>query len=249
MNRKRLLSKLLSNGFAPLGANFFVKIIRKGSWYFGTGVLVTPNGAMQFKAAEHIPDHAAKALAVHLPEAQKAAIVAGFPDDLDEMSVAGFGDWLKRKSRGFRKAVKGVGKGFRRKVNKTAKALARMKIVKTLQRAKMKILQSPIADVGMGAASAALSAFGIPPNVSRAAMQHARDVQVDRLKHGGWLGLTARATGKGGLRGAMREGMQRHKRAGMAAARSLIPGLKSQAGRRVRGHANKALKRAWQGGW
>jgi hypothetical protein len=245
MNRQRLTKVLLGKGFSPLGRGFFAKLQRKGNWYFGTGVLVTSDGVMQFKCAEHVPDSVPEAVAVHVPAVTKAAAVSGLADDFDELEVGAFGDRLRRRSRGFRKAVKGLGKSFRRKVNKTAKAIARAKVVKTLQRAKMKALQSPIADAAMGAGAAALSAFGIPPNVAKAAMQHARDVQVDRLKHGGWAGMTARATGPGGLRGVIREGAQRHARAGRRAMGSLVPGVQAQA----QDSAEAALRRAFKGAW
>jgi hypothetical protein len=159
------------------------------------------------------------ACAYYLPEARRVVVGAMAP----ELSRVGY----EIGRRGFKRGlVRRFGKRFKKRLNRLAKKLAGLRVLKGLRAAYAKVLQSPVASFAVKAASGALSAFGVPPKVSQLVLNAARNATVDRLKNGGWAGFAARATGKGGLRGAIREGAIRQGRAFARSARqTFLPGI------------------------
>ena len=100
--------------------------------------------------------------------------------------------------------------GFRKKVQKAAGRLARGKVMKKLRAAKVKILQSPLADAATSMAARALQAYGVPPQVTKMALNTAREAGIDRGKAGGYAGMIQRATKPGAKRGTLaREALRR----------------------------------------
>ncbi len=100
--------------------------------------------------------------------------------------------------------------GFRKKVQKAAGRLARGKVMKKLRAAKVKILQSPLADAATTMAAKALQAYGVPPQVTKMALNTAREAGIDRAKAGGYAGMIQRATKQGAKRGTLaREALRR----------------------------------------
>ncbi len=114
---------------------------------------------------------------------------------------------------------------FRQRVNKAAGRLARGKVMKKLRNAKVKILQSPLADAATSMAAKALEAYGVPPQVTKMALNTAREAGIDRGKKGGWAGMAMRATAKGAKRGTLlREGAERQKKALKGGFQKTFPG-------------------------
>lgn len=125
---------------------------------------------------------------------------------------------------GLRAALRKFGKGFRNKVNKIAGQIAKNKILNKLRRAYVKVIQGPIADMGVELGARALSAFGVPAAATKLAINQRRFAQIDRLKHGGWAGMVERASGKEGLKGVMREAALRQLAAGKESLKRVLPG-------------------------
>ncbi len=131
----------------------------------------------------------------------------------------------RRQRRKARVQTRREGSKFRKKLHKAASRLARGKVLKRLRNAKVKILQSPLADAATGMAAEALKAYGVPPAVTKMALNTAMEAGIDRGKKGGWAGMAMRATAPGAKRGtAAREAAKRQLQALKGGAKRSFPG-------------------------
>lgn len=183
--------------------------------------------------------------------------VSDLLDDPLEYSAgvgAGRGRARRQKRRSRRKARRSKRKtrvqtrraksGFRKQVHKAASRLARGKVMKKLRAAKIKILQSPLADAATQMAAKALQAFGVPPQVTKMALNTAREAGIDRGKAGGYAGMIQRATKRGATRGTMaREVLRRQLQAHKEGAKQTFGGGMMDAVRSF-GGATKKQQRA-----
>jgi hypothetical protein len=186
-----------------------VRLYQRGRWVYGEAVVRFADPRVVWRTAA----------AYYMPDAQRQAVAAMLP----ELTRVGYE--LQEVGGSLRRVLKRMGTRFRRRVNKTAKKLAGLTILKKLRSAYQRVLQSPVVTAGIKAASGALAAFGVPPKVSQMVLCTARNATIDRLKQGGWAGFAQRATGKGGLKGALKEGAMRQLSAAKSAAKqTFLPG-------------------------
>lgn len=120
--------------------------------------------------------------------------------------------------------VAGLVSNFKRRINRAAKKIAKMKVLNKLRRSYMKVIQGPIGDLGIAAGARALSAFGLPAAATRVALTQRRNATADRLAHGGWAGMVATATEKGGAQKLAKQILERNKRAAIDAIPAALPG-------------------------
>lgn len=220
--------KLLAKGFKRLGPGWYVKLHRKDDVQLGTAVLFSDAGAVCLRSACPIIEALQETLAKEVPRMQQVGYALGYDDfddeddDDDDDDEVGAGRGAHRRARRRGRRARRVDRRvsrrdkskFRQRVNKAAGKLARGKVMRKLRDLKVKVLQSPLAKAGMNVAAKALQAYGVPPAVTKMALNTAREAGIDRAKKGGWSGMVQRATEKGARPGtALREGFRRQRSA------------------------------------
>lgn len=105
----------------------------------------------------------------------------------------------------------------------------------------MKVIKSPIGDLGIAAGARALSAFGVPAAATRVALTQRRNATVSRLKDGGWAGMVATATEADGAKKLAQKIWERNKQAAIDALPAALPGggLASSFGKMAGGLSGK----------
>lgn len=120
--------------------------------------------------------------------------------------------------------VSGLGSNFKKRIHRAAQKIAKMKVLNKLRTSYMKVIQGPIGDLGIAAGARALSAFGVPAAATRVALTQRRNATADRLKDGGWAGMVATATEKGGAKKLAQQVLERNKKAALKAIPAALPG-------------------------
>lgn len=223
--------KMNARGYSRVGPGDYLKLEQRGAWMVGHSVCFPDRGGV-IRCQRAFP----------MKEAEVEAVAALAPMALEigaeiEEEIACFEIGARGRGRGRRKArrqrrrrvMRKLGPKFRKRVNKVAKRIAATKIVRALNVAKAKALQSPLAGAGVAAAARALSAFGVPASVTKLALNQARFAAADRAKMGGAAAMVARFS-EGSLRdkaqrqAILQEALRRRKKAlgqGLAAS---VPG-------------------------
>lgn len=205
---------LAAKGFVQVMATphgeAWVRIFKKDNWILGEAIVHFEGFVMRVQAAA---DLQLARLEVLGQIADNPALVQALQRKADSVANVSGKGWLK-----------GLGKKFREKLNVAARKVAKMKVLNQLRKTYAKVLDSPIADMGVALGARALSAFGVPAAATKAAINQRRHAQIDRLKHGGWAGMIERATGKEGLKGVLKEAAKRNLEAGKKAVLSALPG-------------------------
>lgn len=204
--------RVVRRGDPAVYAKIGMRKLAGEDWMFGCAVVLSPRGAVKVSAAVPMAEARVEAIGCMMGELE----AVGY-------EVMEVGRRRRRRRGRFRKVLRRMGKRFRKRVNKAAKRIAKMKVMKKLRGAYAKVLQSPIASAAVKAAASALNAFGVPKSVTTMALNQARFATIDRMKQGGWAGVVERATGKGGLKGLLKEAAKRHGRAALKAAKTAIP--------------------------
>lgn len=196
-------------------------------WAVGQMVVFWPGFATQLQVAVDMTLCRFEAMGALAADPQFRAIANAVRRD-PEVSGGGLLSTLRK-----------FGKGFRDRVNKVAGTIAKNKILNKLRQAYVKVIQGPIADLGVEAGARALSAFGVPAAATKLAINQRRFAQIERLKEGGWAGMVERATGKEGLQGVLREAAERQVKAGKESLKRVLPGGLDLS--KLAGAANKKM--------
>lgn len=137
---------------------------------------------------------------------------------------------------GLRGVLKRMGRKFKKKVNKIARRVAESKVLQKLRDGWSKVLESKVVGAGVNLAARGLSAFGVPAAATRVALNQRRFAAADRARHGGYAGIVAdAASGRGGLRKAMRDAGERNLNAAKRAIPAALPGGGIIGGNYLRG--------------
>jgi hypothetical protein len=238
---------MLELGYSQVGPGYYMKLSQRGDWMVGRAVCFPAEGGIvRIERAYPLQEAQIEAVA-KIVEGDPSLELIGFDlvggddyddyddDDDDEVGARGRRRRQARRSqrrqkRGVnRRVLKKMGKKFRRRVNNAAKQIAKTKIIKQINKAKAKVLQSPIAGAGVAAAARALSAFGVPASVTKLALNQARFAAADRAEQGGAAAMVARfsegeITDRAHRQKVMKEIAKRRKKALLEGVKSSIPG-------------------------
>lgn len=211
----------------------FVRFERRGNSIVGNARLVGPGLQLRIEASVDMTEAQIEAMTMLLPKLRNQALrrVSGLDDYIgaedDFVGCPGDDEVVGRRRR--RRKKKKQTK-FRRWIHKMAKRFAKAKVLKKLRAVRVKLVKSPLGDIGIKAAAGALNAYGVPRSVTTMVLNQARATTVDRLQKGGWAGQLARSTRKGARRGDFwREEGLRHAKALPGSIMSGIPGGKQGA--------------------
>lgn len=167
---------LRKQGYRQFGADYWIKLEKRGKFMVGTSLqFPAAGGIIRTQRAYPIADAVVEAIATQVPA----------------LAELGYEIGARRGGRA-RRALRHLGPKFRQRVNRAAKRIAALKIVKALNRAKAKVLKSPIATAAVRAAAGALQAFGVPTSVTALALNQARYAAADRAEQGGAAAMVAR---------------------------------------------------------
>ncbi len=215
--------KMAERGYSQVGPGEYLKLEQRGMWMIGHAVCFPERGGVvRVQRAYPLKEAEVEAVAYLAP----AALEIGL--EIATMEIGGRASRKARRARR-RRVMKKLGPKFRKRIHKVAKRIAATKIVKAINVAKAKALQSPLAGAGVAAAARALSAFGVPAAVTKLALNQARFAAADRAKAGGSAAMIARFS-EGSFRdkehrqAVLQEALRRRKKALREGLMASIPG-------------------------